>query len=145
MYLPVDSHDTERILTKLGNNINKPKLAYLFQFAYPGAPSIYYGDEIGLTGGKDPGCRGSFPWYENEWNHDIRNYIKTLVKLRTQHDALRRGEFVRLNIDANLECYAFARRTSSDMVLAIMNASGNEQSIRINVYALGCENSKIFQ
>jgi glycosidase len=68
MYTPLGSHDTERILTKLGNDIKKARLAYLFQFAYPGAPAIYYGDEVVLTGGKDPGCRGAFPWDESKWN-----------------------------------------------------------------------------
>ena len=44
------------------------KLAFLFQFAFLGAPAVYYGDEIGLRGGKDPECRGTFPWDEGRWN-----------------------------------------------------------------------------
>jgi glycosidase len=51
MYVPIGSHDTERILIRIGSNLDETKLAYLFQFAYPGAPAIYYGDEIGLIGG----------------------------------------------------------------------------------------------
>ena len=50
----------------MGNNLDKTRLAFLFQFAYPGAPAIYYGDEIGLVGGKDPGCRGAFLWEETQ-------------------------------------------------------------------------------
>ena len=62
MYLPLGTHDTERILSRMGNNLDKTRLAFLFQFAYPGAPAIYYGDEVGLVGGKDPDCRGAFLW-----------------------------------------------------------------------------------
>ena len=79
MYIPLDSHDTERILTRMGNDLNKTRLAYLFQFGYPGAPAIYYGDEIGLVGGKDPECRGAFLWEETMWNTELRKYLKALV------------------------------------------------------------------
>ncbi|OGO12309.1 MAG: hypothetical protein A2Y53_08320 [Chloroflexi bacterium RBG_16_47_49] len=142
MYVPVDSHDTERILTKLGNNINKTKLAYLFQFAYPGAPSIYYGDEIGLTGGKDPGCRGAFLWDENNWNKELRNYVKTLVEQRKRHRALRRGEYIRVGKITNPECYAFVRRTTDDQVLVIINASLREQKITVNTDEIGWEDGR---
>ena len=52
MYVTAGTHDTERLLTKVGGDVDKARLAFLFLFAYPGAPAIYYGDEIGLTGGK---------------------------------------------------------------------------------------------
>jgi cyclomaltodextrinase len=126
MYIPLDSHDTERVLTRMGNNLKKTRLAYLFQFAYPGAPAIYYGDEIGLVGGKDPGCRGAFVWEETKWNAELRNYLKTLVKLRKSHFALRRGNYIRLEQDTNPSCYAFARTSENDNVLVTMNASANE-------------------
>jgi glycosidase len=74
MYVPLGSHDTERLLTKVEGDVNKARLAFLFQFGYPGAPAIYYGDEIGLTGGKDPECRGAFPWDEKHWNNDLRQW-----------------------------------------------------------------------
>ncbi len=92
MYVPVDSHDTERILTRMGNNLNKTRLAYMFQFAYPGAPAIYYGDEIGLVGGKDPGCRGAFLWEETSWNIELRNFLKIINKsAKTSYCIAQRG------------------------------------------------------
>jgi cyclomaltodextrinase len=142
MYVPVDSHDPARILTRMGNNMDKTKLAYLFQFAYPGAPAIYYGDEIGLTGGKDPGCRGAFLWDENNWNVDLRNYIKTLVQMRKEHIALRRGEYVRLSKISNPSCYAFLRKTTDDQVLVVMNASSREQKINIGIDEIGWEDGR---
>ncbi len=78
MYNLLGSHDTERLFTLLGNSTQKARLANLLLFTLPGAPAVYYGDEIGLTGGKDPDCRKTFPWEDNRWNIDIRNAIKKL-------------------------------------------------------------------
>ncbi len=143
MYIPVGSHDTERILTRLRNNIDKTKLATIFQFAYPGVPAIYYGDEIGLTGGKDPGCRDAFIWDEIRWNTDLRNLVKTLIRLRKNHDALRQGEFRRVKSFTNNACYAFLRKTGDDQVLVIMNASSKNQSINIRTDEIGWEDGKM--
>lgn len=143
MYIPVDSHDTERILTKMGNNLDKTRLAYMFQFAYPGAPAIYYGDEIGLVGGKDPACRGAFLWEETRWNSELRNFLKTLVRLRTDHQALRRGDYVRLKQRGSAECYAFARTTTDDKVLIIMNTSAIDLKATVNVEKIGWEDGRI--
>ena len=143
MYTPLGSHDTERILTRMGNNLDKTRLAYLFQFAYPGAPAIYYGDEIGLVGGKDPGCRGAFLWEESQWNIGIRNTIKTVVGLRKKHIALRRGEYIHLNQTANQACYAFARAMQDDKVVIIMNGSPDEMVVGIDVNPVGWEDGRL--
>ncbi len=145
MYIPIGSHDTERILTRMGNDLNKTRLAYLFQFAYPGAPAIYYGDEIGLVGGKDPGCRGAFSWEETSWNTKLRNFIKSLINLRKQHTALRRGDYFRLEQNSNPACYAFARTMTNDKLLIIMNASANELKTSVNIEKIGWEDGRILK
>lgn len=91
MYNMLSSHDTERVLTMVGGSFQKTKLAYLIIFTLPGAPGIFYGDEIGLTGGKDPDCRKAFPWDESKWNNDLRLFIKDLIRIRKNEPALRRG------------------------------------------------------
>ncbi len=133
MYLLLGSHDTERILTRMGNNLDKTKLAYLFQFAYPGVPAIYYGDEIGLVGGKDPGCRGAFLWDEANWNNDLRKYIKQLIRLRKEWSPLRRGEFVPVLKSSYPSCYAFGRRSIEGSLLVAMNPGPTEINITISV------------
>src|SRR4030042_2735941 len=143
MYLPLDSHDTARILTRMGNDLDKTKLAYLFQFAYPGAPAIYYGDEIGLTGGKDPGCRGAFLWDENRWNTELRNFIKTLVAIRKRSKALRRGEYNKVEDLSTPSCFAFTRRYSDEQVLVIINASPKQQSFHMNLKAIGWDDGRV--
>lgn len=93
LYLLLGSHDTERVKTLLDGNSQKLHLAYLLMFAFPGTPSIYYGDEVGLEGGKDPDCRRAFPWNENEWDQDLRRWIKKLIEIRRATPLLRRGKW----------------------------------------------------
>lgn len=145
MYLLLGSHDTERLLTKLENNTDKAKLAFLFQFAYIGAPSIYYGDEIGMTGGKDPDCRKAFPWDETRWNHELRLWVKTLAELRKAHPALRRGDYVRLCMAPVEGCLSFARIYGEDVVVVVMNASPENRTISIPLDGLGWEESRLIK
>ncbi len=92
----LDSHDTARVLTIFNGRKDLLKLAVLLQMTYPGAPMIYYGDEIGLEGGKDPDCRRAFPWDERQWDHELRGYYKRLIGLRSAHRALRDGDYATL-------------------------------------------------
>jgi cyclomaltodextrinase len=62
------SHDTPRFRTLARGDTSAYRLATLFQMTYPGAPCIYYGDEIGMEGRHDPACRGAFPWDDRQWD-----------------------------------------------------------------------------
>ncbi len=121
MYLPLSSHDTERIKTLLGNDLAKTKLAFQFQMAFPGAPAVYYGDEIGLEGERDPDCRRAFPWDEAYWNQDLSQWVRRLIAIRKHNPILRRGDYVQIKAVNNL--YAFARILGEESVLMAMNAS----------------------
>ena len=60
----------------------------------PGAPNIYYGDEIGLPGHHDPDNRRAFPWHdETSWDNGLRNELKQFIQLRHEIPALRYGTF----------------------------------------------------
>lgn len=85
------SHDTERLVTRHGDDIAATKLSYALLAMAEGAPMIYYGDEVGLTGDNDPGCRGTMPWDRTLWNLDLLTYLTDLLAVRAEHDALRRG------------------------------------------------------
>lgn len=137
MYVPLGSHDTERLFTKLEGNTDKVKLAFLFQMAYPGAPAIYYGDEIGLPGGKDPDCRRAFPWERREWNIELQHWVRTLIALRKRYPALRRGEYKRLFADPNNGHFAFARLLGEEKIAIAINASGSPQQFQIPCEPLG--------
>lgn len=136
MYVPLGSHDTSRILTKVHQDVDRVKLAMVFQFAYPGAPAIYYGDEIGLQGGEDPGCRGAFPWDEQQWNLELRNWVKTLITLRKRYACLRRGDYKHLFGDDLQHCYAFARTLGDEKIAVLINASSTQGKLCLPVSGL---------
>ena len=135
-YNLLGSHDTERILTVLKGDQAKLKLAMLFQFTYPGAPSIYYGDEIGLTGGSDPDCRKTFPWDEGMWNTSLRQFVRKLIWLRRENVSLRHGEMKFIDCGNN-SCLAYLRKVQSDFSLVVINPSENNADITIDLQAQG--------
>jgi cyclomaltodextrinase len=89
----LDSHDTPRMKTMLGGDQAAVGLAVVLQMTLPGAPSIFYGDEIGLEGRQDPDCRRSFPWDRSRWDEGLRAFMRDCIWLRRSHRALRDGEF----------------------------------------------------
>jgi neopullulanase len=115
------SHDTPRFRTLAQGDDSAYRLATLFQMTYPGAPSIYYGDEIGMEGGHDPGCRGGFPWDESEWNQDLREYVRRCIALRKAKPALRRGDLTWLW--AGQGAVAYGRRLDAETLLVLLNGS----------------------
>jgi len=137
MYVPLGSHDTERLLTKVDGDLSKARLAYLFQFAFPGAPAIYYGDEVGLTGGKDPECRSAFPWDKRKWNTALRSWLKTLITLRKEYAALRRGILRWICSDPVSGCLAFVRQEDKDSLLVVMNPGPEVHKVHLSMEDIG--------
>jgi len=125
----LDSHDTPRFLTLAGGDETALRLATLFQMTYPGAPCIYYGDEIGMQGRNDPDCRRTFPWDETQWNHDLRDYVKRCIALRRQHPALRTSDFTPLL--AADDVYAFARQNQEETLVVALNAGAKDTQATI--------------
>ena len=83
------NHDTERIGTLLPEK-NIRRMAAFLQFSLPGAPVIYYGDEAGLAGGRDPMCRLPFPWGQEDG--ELLAFYQTLGQMKNRLEALRRGD-----------------------------------------------------
>ena len=119
----LSSHDTERLLHVAHDDPIRARLATAFQLLAPGAPGLYYGDEIGMTGGKQPASRGSFPWHDDEaWNRNLLDSVTALTWLRRRYPALRYGDmqFVWHSIDA----FAFTRTFEDERLLVIVNRGG---------------------
>ncbi len=142
MYVPLGSHDTERVLTRLHGDETRLRLAWLCQFAYPGAPAIYYGDEIGLLGGKDPDCRGAFSWDESKWNPGLRDYLKILISARKRLPALRRGAYRHLAAESHGQCLAFARLHAEQSILVVLNTGATECRLSVPVGELGWQEGR---
>ena len=104
----LSTHDQPRALHRFGDTrIGGPmvdaatvarakrrlELAVLLQMSYPGAPAIYYGDEVGLTGGDDPYNRAPFPWADQGGQPDeaLHAQFRRMTAMRQAHPVLRRG------------------------------------------------------
>jgi cyclomaltodextrinase / maltogenic alpha-amylase / neopullulanase len=130
----LDSHDTPRFLSCAGGDKDALKLAYLFMFTYPGAPCVYYGDEIGIDDEHQDNwrpecCRKSFPWEEDKWDKNLLTYVKEVIALRKQNPALRRGDFQRLW--STNGTYAFSRSLDGDTFVIGFNVSDSPQEAHV--------------
>ncbi|HLU82125.1 MAG TPA: glycoside hydrolase family 13 protein [Trueperaceae bacterium] len=115
------SHDTPRVLTSLGGDAVAARQALFLLFVMPGAPCVYYGDELGLAGGHDPNCRQALPWDEvADRDDDTFELVRALTRLRARHTALRRGA---AGVTANDVGMVAVRRGERGEVTALLNVS----------------------
>jgi len=120
-YNLLGSHDTPRLFTVCRNDVKKLKLAVLLQMTLPGAPAIYYGDEVGLSGNIDPDCRRTMLWQKKDWNEDILDWHKLLIKARKEHPCLKSGKFEMLTMDDERNVYVFKREDTSESCIVVIN------------------------
>jgi len=125
------SHDTARLLTMCLGDEARARLALTAMLTSPGAPMLYYGDEIGLEGGNDPDCRRCMPWDESQWKPAIVETVRALIEIRAGHPALRRGNWERLLVFNGV--LAFRRRFEDDDVIVIVNPRDAQSNLRIGI------------
>jgi len=119
----VGSHDTPRALTVLTGDRDALRLAYALLFVLPGAPCVYYGDELGLSGGHDPACRQGMPWDAPEtWDGETLRWLQDLAALRHAHPALRTGSAE--VVYAHHGVVMLRRRLRGDDLLVAVNTDG---------------------
>ena len=135
----IGTHDTARALTVLGLSGNLPptradqaklvltpeqyeqgkkllKLAAAIQYTLPGIPSLYYGDEAGLTGGADPFCRGCYPWGNED--KELLEFYKKLGDMRKNSKAFK-GDLKCIHAGLGLLCYE--REYENEKILVAVN------------------------
>lgn len=117
----MSSHDVERFLSIVGGDKRKLKLATLFQMTYPGAPVVYYGDEIGMMGAKDPENRKCFPTDASVHDKDLFAFYKKLIAVRHSSSALRTGDFRGILRHNDYNLYAFVREDKKEKVAVMLN------------------------
>ncbi len=126
----LDSHDTARALWLLGDDVSALKLSLLFLLTMPGAPCIYYGDEIGLSAGDDPFCRGAFPWHDPDaWNQDLLTFVRRATELRHGHSVLRTGGYESLLAEGQV--FVFWRVGEAEQAVVAFNAGSTSAEIAI--------------
>lgn len=128
----IGSHDTARFLHNAKERIWKLKLAAALQFTYPGVPYIYYGDEIGMTGGTDPDCRRAMEWDEEKQNKNLHKYYKTLIRLRKEKKALMFGKLAELTDYLDENIFAYVREYKNEKIYIFINKSKKDKEIMLS-------------
>ena len=124
LYNPLDSHDTERFRW-LCRDKRRHALAAALQMTFPGCPAVFYGDEVGLSGGNDPNCRIAMEWDEEKQDKELFAYYKKLIGIRRESPSLLRGDFRTCLCNDASNVYAFRRTYGEEETLVVLNA-GNE-------------------
>lgn len=142
----LSNHDHSRFLTrtnhmvgrvdKLGSevanqNVNKFVFmeAVIIQMTWPGAPTVYYGDEAGVCGFTDPDNRRTYPWGHED--KELIDFHKAAIKMHKENEVLRTGSYKQLYSAHNV--IAYGRFTSDDAVIVVVN--NGEDEIRVNIPA----------
>lgn len=125
------SHDTERVLTAASGNTDLVQLAFTAMLTLPGAPLLYYGDENGMEGANDPGCRGGMEWDSAKWTSELRTTIKRLIHFRANSTAVRRGNLT--FVYGNDRIAAYARQAGEETVLIVLNTSQVVREVEFDV------------
>lgn len=143
----IGTHDTERAITKMAGEsceyrdrvwqsqhflddekyakgVKLLKCAVALQYTLPGVPSVYYGDEAGLQGYKDPFNRGCYPWGKE--NQELITFYRTMGEIRTENKVFEKGSFY--PVSYMLGCVAYRRHDENGDIMVIVNR--NEHSIK---------------
>ncbi|MFL0168646.1 glycoside hydrolase family 13 protein [Candidatus Clostridium helianthi] len=120
------TNDTERILTVLDENISLLKLLIAIQFTLPGVPLIYYGDEAGVKGGREPDNRKSYPWGKE--NKMLADFYHKIIKIRNNEDGLKKGKLSIFETDPDV--FAFERKYENESVIVLVNVSSEAKLIK---------------
>jgi glycosidase len=145
----IGSHDTARAVYLLGGasgngevaidgndsynhalGVSRLKLAAIFQMGYVGAPTIYYGDEVGMTGSKDPDTRRTYPWGNED--QDLLSHYRAVGAVRTTHKNLfAYGDLQTLY--ASGDVYIYARKYQDSYAIVGVNRGSSEQTLNLNM------------
>lgn len=154
----LSNHDHSRFLTRTNRrvgrthtmgpeaaneNVNKGVLreAVVFQMTWPGAPTIYYGDEAGVCGWTDPDNRRTYPWGHED--KDLILFHRDIIRIRKENEVLRRGSVMFLHGEYKLVAYGRFNRT--DKMVVVLNNNYEEMSVRLDVTCLGIKNGDMLR
>ena len=151
----LSNHDHSRFLTRTNHrvgrtntigpyaaneNVNKAIMreAVVFQMTWPGAPTIYYGDEAGVCGWTDPDSRRTYPWGNED--HEMIQFHKDIIGIHNQFQSLRTGSLKFLHGENRL--IAYGRFNFDEAVAVIINSDFLDKEVKIHVRSLGVFNNR---
>ena len=146
----LSNHDHSRFLTRTNSQVGRtnsrgPEAAnmgidmavfrqgVMIQMTWPGAPTIYYGDEAGVCGWTDPDNRRTYPWGRED--QDLIEYHKSLIRIHKDYQVIKTGSILFLLGEYNL--ISFGRFDKRDRVVVIINRGEEERQASIPVWRLG--------
>ncbi|MGH8294316.1 MAG: glycoside hydrolase family 13 protein [Steroidobacteraceae bacterium] len=136
----LSTHDTIRFATRCGDDPARTELALIFQFTYVGTPGIYYGDEYGMQGRKDPDDRRTFDWSQASTANAAVALTRKLISIRDRYAALRTGSFTTLITDNADHIYAFGRWDANHRIAVVLNNTSNTESVTVPAWQLSMVN-----
>jgi len=127
------SHDTPRLLHRCDGDETRLRLAVLLLLTAPGTPCLYYGDEVGMTGGEDPDCRRTMVWDESEQDRDLLAFFREVVALRNDRPALRRGRisFEREQCEGDVVVYVMSTGEPDESVAVAVNRGAQSVAVEL--------------
>lgn len=146
----LSNHDHSRFLTRTnkkvgraeqlgtdaaGRGINKGvmKEAVVFQMTWPGAPTLYYGDEVGQVGFTDPDNRRTYPWGNEDM--DLLNFHREMIRIHKEHEAFKTGSIQFVWGEYNFLCYA--RYNRREHFLVLLNNDAVSRTVEMVVWPVG--------
>lgn len=148
----LSNHDHSRFLTRTNRRIGRLQTegsesaargidkavlreAVLLQMTWPGAPTVYYGDEAGLVGWTDPDNRRTYPWGKED--KDLIEFHKEAIYLRKENPVLRHGSLHHLYGEYGV--IAYGRFDREDKFLIVLNNSEDSKPVSIPVWEIGMD------
>lgn len=154
----LSNHDHSRFLTRTNHKVGRVsdlgseaasegvnkavfRQGMLMQTTWPGAPTLYYGDEAGLCGFTDPDNRRTFPWENMDEN--LTGYVRDCIFIHKNSKALREGSLIFLRTDKNLLSYG--RFFENEKIVVVINTDRQEKEVSVPVWKLGVEDYTVMQ
>lgn len=146
----LSNHDHSRFLTRTNRRVGRTdslgpdaanegvdmavmRLAVMVQMTWPGAPTIYYGDEAGLCGWTDPDNRRAYPWGQED--KELIEYHKEIIRVHKEYQAMKTGSIMFLH--GQYQFISYGRFDEKDKIVVAINSSDQEITVNIPVWRIG--------
>lgn len=154
----LSNHDHSRFLTRTNRRVGRthtmgPQAAnegidksifrqgVVFQMTWPGAPTIYYGDEAGLCGWTDPDNRRTYPWGREDM--ELIRFHKDMIRIHKNYEALIRGSVMFLY--GAHKIIAYGRFTDTEQLVVILNTNYEDIDVKLHVRRIGVKNHEVMR
>ena len=146
----LDNHDHSRFLTRTNRVIGRLegqgseaagkgirygilRQAVIMQMTWPGAPTLYYGDETGVCGWTDPDSRRTYPWGSEDWQ--LIEFYKYAIGIHSAHSACRTGSLVKLYSGSRM--IAYGRFDETEQIVVVVNVALGQQTTSLDLSVMG--------